>query len=192
MNLESIISASRMRDNAVAELCKAIDELDLAALHRIVAYAASRIEAIEHYDLVGDPRVLEDTAKRIARAEKGVRTRRRNATKAKKFIAADAHKKPKPKPNVNAKKKAAVAPSSKAAAVIEYVTAHPGFGPHAIGEALTMLPNSVSVHLTGGKKAHLLYNEKGKWYPSQRQIQGHPRAKNALKKLNGAAVEAKP
>lgn len=181
MNLQSIIDNSRMRDNAVAELCKAIDELDEAALHRVIAYAAARIESIEHYGREGTvgpyieklqaEGLAKETRKRIARAEKGVRTRKRNAAKAK-------------TPKLSKK-------ATKLNIVIDFVTANPGRSPTELGAALNMSDKNVSNYLTPAKKAHLLYNEKGKWYPSQRQIQGHPRAKNALKKLNGAAVEAK-
>ena len=181
MNLQSIIDNSRMRDNAVAELCKAIDELDDAGLVRVLAHIEERVTkwplTSPHF---GDRAQLEVEAERhkahvqktIARAEKGVRTRKRNATKAK-------------TPKLSKK-------STKLNIVIDFVTANPGRSPTELGAALNMSDKNVSNYLTPAKKAHLLYNEKGKWYPSQRQIQGHPRAKNALKKLNGAAETKAP
>lgn len=212
MNLQSIIDNSRMRDNAVAELCKAIDELDEATLHRVIAYAAARIESIEHYGqtpearqdaknrnfatvYAADPKdiikALRDNtaaaaaAKRIARAEKGVRTRRRNAAKAKKSKA----KLKSAKPNVNATKGAANA------RIIEtlLLNATQGISANDLIVRAHVAHPTLYKHL---KKLGAYSNGAGLWwldkktYLARFPIAGskkssRPTPKNALKKLNG-------
>jgi predicted Zn-ribbon and HTH transcriptional regulator len=97
MNLQSIIDSANFRTNAVAELTHAINELDVPGLEQILALVAERIES-KTGAMKRAREVLEEeqkkreafdhkahVAKTIARAEKGVRTRKAN--KAKKIAA---------------------------------------------------------------------------------------------------------
>jgi hypothetical protein len=95
MNLQSIIDSANFRTNAVAELTHAINELDVPGLEQILALVAERIES-KTGAMKRAREVLEEeqkkreafdlkahVAKTIARAEKGVRTRKANAAKKK-------------------------------------------------------------------------------------------------------------
>jgi acetyl/propionyl-CoA carboxylase alpha subunit len=91
-SIESIIEQAEQRDHNFTEICRALEELDMPTLERVLVYAVQRREAFNH----GDPRtrfanealpenfIRKATAEDIVReaitlAEKTVRTRKRNA-----------------------------------------------------------------------------------------------------------------
>jgi hypothetical protein len=99
-SIQSLIEQSEQRDHNFAELCKAIDELDVPTLERTLAYAARRREAF----MRGDPRIklvvdepssdatlssdiaraataLDIVHEAAARVEKPVKTRRNAKTR---------------------------------------------------------------------------------------------------------------
>jgi hypothetical protein len=179
-----------MRDAAVAELCRAIDELDEQTLQRILVYAVDRLEQFSH----GDPRVKlvrnpdgtpqitqleeaifykKETEKRIARAEKGVRTRKAN--KAKKEAA-----------------KKTTKPINAGAYRVreELAAAENGITSKQLSERTKLVMSAVYYHL---KRLGAYSNGKGLWWADKKTYlarfpiagRGKKAAKNKL--ANGAA-----
>jgi hypothetical protein len=204
MNLQSIIDNSRARDNAVAELSLAINELDLPGLERLLEHVANRIQDAQNPEFKpstrieqqtariarqdtkmrnfsalysADPKTIEaelhkkTTAKAIARAEKGVRTRKRNAAKAgSKYTARGKHAKtPKPKP--------LKAFSNTRVAIKEWMEKHPE------GLRVEHLVNYTGVGATA-VYAHL----KALGAKSVRQRWHLPKLSKSMSKPNGAAT----
>jgi hypothetical protein len=185
MNLQSIIDQSKMRDNAVAELCRAIDELDQAALQRVLAHVADRLQGgVIHAretsplgrSILEAERRTEDfnhkahVAKTIARAERGVRTRKANA----------------------AKKKAEAGASIRGRAVIDALKSNPkaGISVKAICNGTGLSVSNVYAQL---KKLGAYSNGEGLWWTDKKTYlarfpiagRGKKAAKNKL--ANGAA-----
>lgn len=84
MNLQNIVDEARLRDSAVVEICKALDELDAPALERILVYVVDKINmkqiALAAAVIGGGGAFLEEAKSDDSKKN----TRKANATKKKK------------------------------------------------------------------------------------------------------------